>query len=618
MSRISRGTWQAAGTMVVLVFVLGAVWLPTLPNELGHASADFGFWLPNLLAGYFWYLHNGLFSLPWFSPAQCAGEPFQADPQLGYLSIPQLLSFVTDPLSAVRLSFYAYGVAGYWGAWVLARQVFRASVPAALLAAGVFLLNGFFATRMVVGHLAFAPFMFLPAVCALILRPADLPPITWPALLLRVCLFGLLVGLILQSGMVVLLPQFLAAAVAVVLLHAVVFGFSRSTLMIGGAGLAVAMMLCAGKLTATAALLSHFPRQEYSLPGVPGPFATLYVAVRSLFWPFSTDMRQWVRNTHLIQDPHEFAYGVGLAPPLLLLAALGGTVWRGGWRALLPRRGLWAAALAVVLVAPIALNTYGPWWTAFLKTLPILKSSSTLLRWFAVPMLPATLGAALALDRLAPPHDAVASITGGAGQRAWMLAMGGLVLTVAGVVATDKTPYGSAGLGIYNPDDITRAWQAAHDSGTPLPIRAVGQLFNGDHRPLLIPDRGNGMAHGISVLSCYDPLFGYRLENMPFGKIHLGLAMSSPEGVLNFKNPACYVFPAANQCAPGDQFATAQAAALQKFLNYERYKFHKPLAARMADWLSLLTLLLVLPLMAWCGVRLRRPAGHGEAVVRSS
>ena len=581
--------------------LLGAIWLPYIPNELGHASADYAFWLPNLLAGYFWYLHNGLFALPWFTPAECAGAPFQADPQIGYWSLPQILSFMTDPLSAVRISLFAYGAAGYWGAWLLARRSFQVSLPAALLAAGLFLLNGFFSARMAVGHLAFAPFMLLPAVCAVLLRAPGASAISRPALVLRAVLCGVLLATLIQSGMVILLPQFFLAVAAVVLLHAVLFGWARGIFSIACGGLALGLALCAGKLAASAALLSHFPRQNYPLPGLPGIFGTAYVALRSLFWPFSTDLGGWIVHSRLIQDPHEFAYGVGLAPPLLLLAALVLTWRQGGWRALAPRRRGLAAALALALLMPLALNFYAPGWTALLKSLPILSSSSTLLRWFAVLMLPAILGAALALDRLAGAMDGRGMPAG-----CWLLAAAGLVLTVGGVAGADRTAFGSAGLGMYDPTDITQAWQQAHDSGNPKPIKAVAQLFNGDHKVLMIPDRQNGMAHGLSTLSCYDPLFGYRLENLPFGKIRLGLALNEQDGVLNFKNPACYVFPGANSCAPGDQFTPAQAEALQRFLNYESYDFKKPLLARLADWLSLLTLPSIPGLAGWCVWRMRR------------
>jgi hypothetical protein len=320
--------------MLALLAVFGALWLPLLPNEAGKVAADYSIWLPDLLAGYYWYLHNGIWSLPWFSPAECAGVPFQADPEIGYLSLQQFLTFAADPLSAIRATWLIYAAAGFWGAWRLARVSFRLSLPAALLAAALFMLNGFFAVRMAVGHLSFAPVMLLPALCAALLSAPDAPALARPALVLRACVAGVLLAVMIQGGVAVVLPQIYVAAIAVLLLHAAIFGWQKRAIAVFAAGTAVGLCLCAAKLVAAAALYGNFPRDLYPLPGIPGPLAnTIYVAVRSLFYPVSNDLRDWVGNSKVTQEAHEFAYGVGLAPPLLMLTALVLTLRRGGWRA---------------------------------------------------------------------------------------------------------------------------------------------------------------------------------------------------------------------------------------------------------------------------------------------
>ena len=156
----------AFGLMLALLYALVLIWFPFLPNEAGRVSVDFSLWLPDMLAGYFWYLKNGLFAVPWFSPAECAGIPFHADPQVAWFSVPQFLTFVMPPLAAAKTTFLLFAAAGFWGAWHLARRVFALSPPASLFAAALFMLNGFFSVRMVVGHLTYAPFMLLPAFAA--------------------------------------------------------------------------------------------------------------------------------------------------------------------------------------------------------------------------------------------------------------------------------------------------------------------------------------------------------------------------------------------------------------------------------------------------------------------
>ncbi len=580
----------AAGLMVALLLALAAIWFPLLPNEVGKVAADNSFWMPTLLAGYYWYLHNGLFATPWFSPFQCAGIPFHADPQIGYWSLPQIFTFLTDPVSAIRATWIVYAAAGFWGTWVLARRAFALSPQASLLAASLVMLNTLFSTRLAVGHLSFAPFMLLPAFCAALLPAPAAPPSPRRAVLLRACLAGLLLAIIIQGGMAVVLPQLYLAVVAVLFLHATQFGWRRQVFGTIAAGTLLGLALCAEKLVAAASLFGNFPRDLYPLPGIPGPFAlTIYVALRSLFWPFSTDLGHFVGNSKLIQEPHEFAYGVGLAPLLLLLTVFVLAVRKGGWRACLPNRPLPALSLAIALLVPLALNFYTPGWNAFLKSLPILGSSSVLVRWFVVLMLPAILGAALAADSLARFNT----------MRANAIAVGGILLTLAGLAAADHSAFGSNGEGVFDPDPIEQAWTEAHTTGQVPPVTDVVELFDTSHHIQMTLERQNALVHGYSTLSCYDPLFGYRLEKLPYGKIRLAHAMSVSEGLVNFKNPACYVYPGANQCKPGDEFTEPQAGEAQKFLNYEPYAFKKPFIAHAAGWLSLATLLAVLGTLVW-------------------
>ncbi|MFG3756594.1 hypothetical protein, partial [Klebsiella pneumoniae] len=72
-----------------------------------------------------------------------------------------------------------------------------------------------------------------------------------------------------QSGMVHGIPPVLLATAVILLVHALRFGWRwEPWLRLAAAGL-LSLLLCAGKLTAELALLAHFPRDQYPLPGVP-------------------------------------------------------------------------------------------------------------------------------------------------------------------------------------------------------------------------------------------------------------------------------------------------------------------------------------------------------------
>jgi hypothetical protein len=134
-----RETLIVVGALAALLAIYAPIYLPYLPNGKGGLGSDYSLWLPDLLAGYFWYLKNGLWALPWYSPSQCGGIPFYADPQVPYLSVPQFLTFVMPPVEAVQTSFLLFAAAGFLGAFRLARSNFELSLPAALLAGTMFM-----------------------------------------------------------------------------------------------------------------------------------------------------------------------------------------------------------------------------------------------------------------------------------------------------------------------------------------------------------------------------------------------------------------------------------------------------------------------------------------------
>ena len=82
-----------------------AIFLPYHPNQDGYLGHDYGYFLLQLLAGAFWLQNNGLFAVPWFTPAFCSGIPFYPNPQSLYYSLPQFLTFAVGPVQALQVTF---------------------------------------------------------------------------------------------------------------------------------------------------------------------------------------------------------------------------------------------------------------------------------------------------------------------------------------------------------------------------------------------------------------------------------------------------------------------------------------------------------------------------------
>ncbi len=580
LDRLTSSAWPLAlCALPAVLLLLGIVWLPYLPNSLGFLGADYSSFLPTMLAGDFWHMRNGLGAVPWFNPAECGGVPFQADPQGAYYALPQFLSFAVTPIRALQISFLVYGAAGFLGTFALARNAFRMSVQAGLLAALLFALNGMFPARMLVGHLSFAPFMLLPAAACCLLG-TDPPQAHRRRLVLRVLLFGVIFAGMFESGMLVLIPPAVLSLVMIAVIHGIVTGgLTRAPFLRLAAGSAVALILAAGKLAAVWGLMAHLPRDNYPLPGFINALETLWVAFRTLFFGPFDDMPRNLANSFLFLEPHEWDYRVGPVP-LLLMAAGVAMMVRDGLALTQARKTAWQV-LVILLLIPIALNTYGVGWTALLKALPILRNSSSLVRWFAAYMLPAILAAGLALDRLA----------GIAAFRPWRVFAAAASAAVLVLLAADRNSlYGPQSIVSYNPRTIEAAWHASSRTGHFPPIGRMSVLMTRDGQvDTNSLTRQDGVALGISQIFCYDPIFGYRLERFRRGNLHVGgvLDVAGVDemggGILNIKNPACYVFPDENACAPGDEFPATRTDAARHFVQYEPFDFDKPVWAGFAD-----------------------------------
>lgn len=575
--------------MRVVLFLLGTVvawaliWLPLIPNATGRVSVDFSLWLPDLLAGFYWHLREGWLAVPWFSPAQCGGLPFQADPQIGALSVPQFLAFVVPPLRAVQLTSLLFTAAGFAGAYALAGR-FRLSAPARLLVASLFALNAFFGVRMAVGHLTYAPFMLLPALaCCLFPQPAR--PVSNAGTAGAVGAGALVVAVMLEAGMVHILPPVFLSLAILLAMHGLRFAPSARPLKVLGAATALGLAIAAGKLAASLAFLAHFPREDYPLPGIANPITLIGVATQSLFGQPDHASTHAIVHSRLVQERHEFEYGVSLVPALLMLAAL--PTLRGPRP--VPRATLLLLAGLIGLCAlPLALNWYWAPWNALLKALPFFGSSSNLVRWFAAWILPAVLGGGLALDRMAARRPRLAV----------PLALAGIAGMVGTQALADHRYYGPTKLGFYDARPIDAAWHRAAARGEPPPVIGLAIWRDAKNELSMAPERQNALTQGASQFFCYAPLFGYRLERFPFGRLHPGSALDEAGGDLNFKNPACYVFPAANGCMPGDPFRIDQHAALEAFLDYRAFPFAKPWWARLADACGMAAALAALGLVA--------------------
>ena len=114
--------------------------------------------------------------------------------------------------------------------------------------------------------------------------------------------------------------------------------------------------------------------------------------------------------------------------------------------------------------------------------------------------------------------------------------------------------------------------------------------------------------YNFSPLFCYNPIFGYNLEQLPKSKFtfysmvkindNLISYMGDPKLVINnetnFFNPSCFVFPKENNCIPGDLSKKNQIQNLEKFLNYKKFDFNLSTSQIIFNYISLISFILTI------------------------
>ncbi len=575
--------YAVCGFALILLFIYAQIFLPYFPSVQGELGHDYSQFMPILLTGYYWFLQNGIWDIPWFSPSQCGGFPYYADPQIGYYAIPQLLSFLISPIQALRLTLLLFALTGFAGFYITMRRGFASSHSASLMCAGFFMFNGLFIYRVLIGHLTFHGFMLLPVVLAAIMNTPGNQAIQLNNLLTRICLAALCFAYMFHTGMVHVFPPMLISIAGILVLQAALFGWRWFPWVILALSGIISLALSAGKLVAEISLLSIFARNFYTLPGIKSFFSIIALAFDCIFFDVPKNTAKYIVNSQFMLDKHEWEYGVSPAPLFMILGCVVSIVINLIKNKILPQFKLpQIIAVFVILVLmtlPVLVNWYEPQWNHFLKSLPFFGNSSNLLRWFSAYIAVVVVLSGLAVDRIALPVQI------GIYGRPILVMLGILVMLFTNASA-NKSFVNTPG---YTITAVENAWKAVHAGQTPPAIETI-KIFNSQ------PGEGpnDGMTKGISTIRCYQPLMGYRLEQFPVGALHPGPVFTDGSELINLKNPACYLYPLQNQCSPGDHFQINEKDKAESFTHYQPFDFVQPESQKTATLLSIITLVIVL------------------------
>ncbi len=558
--------------LIVTLFYLKIV--AFIPGTNGNVGNDYCIFLPALLDGDYWFHNNGLFAVPWFTPSFGGGLPKFPNPQGMYYSVPQFLSFFINPLTSIKITILLFGILGFIGFYLLLTRIFKTDRFVALLGATLFLFNGFYFGRLATGGLTYHTFMLFPYLALIIFR--NTKKSRRIAIIRDILLGSIIVGYMIFGGAFHVMPQITLCLLLFYLVIIIQNSINGSFQYIVKFFLIffLGVLISASQLSASVSYISLFPRDFIPPPGVKNIFILLFICFKSLFLKpsavFANEYFTWS------QFLHEYEYGVTIIPLLLFGIGLAAYITKpSNISDYLRKHSLKILLMVFLLCVPLALNYYSPRWNAFLKQIPIIKNSSTLVRWFCVYIPFIILITCLAIKN-------IPWISGY--KRTFLSCLIVLVIFVSDQTV-DKNYYSNQS---YSPNDILNNYEKIKSKDFSPEITCIASEV--EHNGFIIG--GNDIfVYGCSQLNPYESIFGYELEAFPRKTLTSGPIMQqNSEGYLNIKNPASYVFPKENNLTPGEHFKVSEKENALRFAKYKSFPFKISQRQKIANHITIISL----------------------------
>lgn len=613
-------------SLAITVLIQIYIYNQYMPNKYGFIGGDYSQFLPTLLDGYIWYKKNGIFNVPWFSPSICGGVVKFGNPEAMFYSLPQFLVFLTSPFNSIRLTFLIMLIMGYLGMYLLLYKVFKCNKYFSNLGAYLFSLNSFFMQAMIYGYFAYHSIMLVPLLIFLLMKEYQ-------------SRFSEMIGLILSAYIMSYFIYSGAAAYIIPFSLIIVsaFMFKEKTKLYFYRGIVAfifSVILTSPLLVAVYNFMSSFPRSSVDLPGLNGIISTVRIAFKSVFfWPPLKDTVENVvyrglpypedEDTTYFSINEDFEASIGPVPIITLVLGIFLIVKHKKVKDLLKTR-LNLLVLFVIFIIPIAVNVYTPKWHEFLKSLPYIKNSSVLFRWFIIYMPFVVILNSKLLTKTIFKKKLIHIIF-------WT----SVVATGVFVVNYDRSDYASDR---YNYKEIEDAYKRIRSGEQDPKIEKIviyepyssdeefvnksdltieerklvlKNLYEYKYRFSFVENRNNTLVYNNSHLLCHETFYGYELENFPMKSLGVGSPFKLKDNNYNFKNPSCYQESKLNNCNPGDHFRVGQESELENFLNYKPFKWNMSFIQKMSLVIAPLFLIVSLGLIV-CSLMLfiRRTQNH--------
>lgn len=557
---------------IFLVFLgLFFYWLNS--GMLGH---DYFYFFPRLLSGKWHILRNG-FTPYYFTPHFCGGMPQFAEPEDLLYSLPQLFSLVFGLWTAVQLTFLLALIAGYIGWYRFGRDVLRLEYMWCHVLSLTVVSAGFHFLHAVAGHITFHPMLLIGWLMWLVLDPSE----ARISLRTRTAIFALISAYTLFGGgfmtvlmSVLTLLLFLPVDIIVHKKTARSRILELTKRMV--AFVIAAVCVNAAKLVAVLSFTANFPR-ELPFERFPVQSSAIWYIVKA-FWAFpqSNDL-YWEFDMPTWGAVHEFSHFISPITVLGIVCACT-LLWRS--RASLSKSVVFFSVVYTVLGGIFFtqfVRGYG-WLIEPLQHLPVLESMHMPTRYIYP----------LSLCVIAITIWSIGQCFRSPTLHKWSLtsAFGACIVTIvafffsySGLVRGDTLPRTMP----YN--DIVTA-MADHPDMMRQNVTEAYDLRGMGHSGF-IP-----MLFGGTEIYCHESMFlgnSVLPDTLVAGPVH-----QVHDGALNMRNPACMVYPKANNCLPGDRINVGDIENLERFTQGLTTTWKLSPVQHLANILSLVSVLLMI------------------------
>lgn len=552
------------------------------PNE--NNFLDYNMFMQNWITGKIWFNKNFL-SIPWFTPAQCMSFPFYPNPQNLYYSISQIFFIIFKPTDALRVYFLFLSVIGVLSCYLCVRKILNCSRAIAIVGSTLFLFNGFFNERFLVAHFGVVVYMFVPLYIYLICKAYKCNKAN-KKYFLHLVLSSLVLAQIIHSGSAALTPH-IFLSIFTILLFLIIYQYDLKILKHTFFSFSLFLCLSASKIIAGVSILKILPRLDHLTPVTDESIlSVIKTLVAGLFFYKFNDMELVYKHVH------ELNYSVTFVPIVIILSYIV-LNFKNLKITLNTKQKYCLLFLSLLLLFPIIVNFESP-LIKLISYVPVLKDLWVNYRFFLIYPLLLIFLSCLCLKKINFKYS-----------NYFLFLLIGLIFVQSFFTAI-KVHKGYPRTQVdYNNEsylekinkknykiDKILFYKNEEIPGAPSVIFTLPYLIDNNSTDFF----------------CYEPLFGYRTEMRPLTK----LLFSNPkskiknkiqinkkylldpywnyQGIYNFNNPMCLLFPEENLCeGRGDNLKIDEKNKLEKLLNFKPINFKKSIIQKIADIISFIT-----------------------------